>query len=73
MGLPLIFSKYFPGFKNMHFGSIFSSLRLKNVLNSIKPLKRYCKATLKIKNKIFFIKKYIYSSFTVSSQWFYTV
>ena len=55
-GLPLIFSKIFrfskfilSFLKVLIFGSIFSlklSLRLETVLNSIKTLKRYCKATL---------------------------
>ena len=50
------FSKFPPGFKKTHFGSIFSlklSLRLKTMLNSIKTLKRYCKVTF----NVFFNKK----------------
>ena len=55
-GLP--FKNFFPGlpnffqvFKVCNFWSILSlklSLRLKTVLNSIKTLKRYCKATLNL-------------------------
>ena len=60
-GLPLVFSKYFPGyqissriFKGMLFGSIFSlKLSLKTMLNSVKTLKRYCKATLHALKKQF--------------------
>ena len=62
-GLPLVFSKFFKVFqisstvlKVKTFGSIFSlklSLRYETVLNSIKTLKRYCKAT----SNVFFIKK----------------
>ena len=40
------FKKFFQVFKIRIFWSIFSSLRLKTVLDSIKTLKRYCKATL---------------------------
>ena len=55
-GLPLVFSKFFPGipnffqvFKTTNFGSIFRlklNIWIKTVLNSMKTIKRYCKATL---------------------------
>ena len=55
-GCQVFFEKFLPGFlifsrflKVHTLGSIFSlklNLRLKTVLNSIKILKRYCKATL---------------------------
>ena len=60
-GLSLVISKFFPGFLNFFqvlkihiYWSIFSSLRLKTVLNSIKSLKRYSKASF----NTFFNKKY---------------
>ena len=69
-GSPLVFSQFFQGFPNFfqvfkstYFRSIFSlklSLRLKTMLNSIKTLKRYCKATLNIffnKKKLMMTKK----------------
>ena len=47
-----VFSKFSSGFLKVHiFGYIFSlklSLRLRTVLNSIKTLKKYCKATLNV-------------------------
>ena len=47
-GLPNVFGNFSPVFKSTHFGSIFSlklNLRKGTVLNSIKRLKRYCRAT----------------------------
>ena len=43
-GWPKDFWKFSPGFKNTHIWSIFSSLRLKTVLNSIK----HCTDTVKL-------------------------
>ena len=50
------FKKFFRFLKIRIFGSIFSSLKLKTVLNSINTLKRYCKATL----NMFFYKQKIF-------------
>ena len=78
-GLTNVFDKFSPVLKVHIFGSIFSlklSLRKKTVLNSIKTLKRYCKATSNVFfNKLFFgddKQIFPYGRFFVSNQNFST-
>ena len=69
------FFKFFSSFLKVHiFGSIFSlNLSLKTMLNSIKTLIRFCKATLNeiiLEKKLFWWKFYLHDKLFVSNQSF---